>query len=254
MGGGGSVGRGCGLVLLTACLAGAWAAQAEDAVKAPDASAASSAAKPSHVIVNAKVVAEPTPDDFVRVYPPKAWDDRIAGSAMVKCRILLSGELSDCVLLAEAPLGRGFGEAGVKLAPLYKMSPATVDGRPVESPATLDLKFPVMADAGEPPEDEAPVDHPWLACAKGTAAPKRYYPKAAQGRNVEGLATIECRALSNGETTACTWITETPPGYGFGDKAAAMGCLMRLRVVIPPGATPRPRHFKAPVRFAVAKD
>jgi len=38
------------------------------------------------------------------------------------------------------------------------------------------------------------------------------------GPNVEGLATIECRALSNGETTACAWITETPPGYGLATR------------------------------------
>jgi len=150
------VGRGCGFVLLAACLAVAWAARAEDAVKAPDASAA---AKPSPVIVHAKLVAEPTRDDLVRVYPPKAWDDRIEGAVTVKCQIQLSGELSACAVAAEAPLDQGFGAAAIKLASLYKMSPATVDGRPVESPATLNLKFPVMADPGEPPEDEVQVDH-----------------------------------------------------------------------------------------------
>lgn len=77
---------------------------------------------------------------------------------------------------------------------------------------------------------------------------------AAQGRNVEGSATIECRALNDGETTACTWITETPPGYGFGNRAAAMGCLKHLRTVIPPGATPRPRLLKTTVRFDIARD
>ena len=95
-----------------------------------------------------------------------------------------------------------------------------------------------MADAGEPPEEEIQVDHPWLTCLKGATAPKRYYPEGAQGRNVEGQATIECRALSNGEVTACTWLTETPPGYGFGEKAEGMGCLMRLGATLPPGATP----------------
>lgn len=47
---------------------------------------------------------------------------------------------------------------------------------------------------------------------------ERYYPRRALRMNVEGSATLDCRVAVDGRLS-CVVVSETPPGWGFGEAA-----------------------------------
>lgn len=76
-------------------------------------------------------VRKPTGRDIARVYPPEAQRRSLNGGAVITCSVLADGRLTACQASDEQPPGMGFGEATLKLAPIFQMSPTTKDGRPV---------------------------------------------------------------------------------------------------------------------------
>lgn len=86
----------------------------------------------------------PSGADLARLYPAQARALRQDGSAVMACRVTLSGELSGCAIEREQPLGSGFGEATLQMAPLFKMKPKSVDGKPVAGGVVrIPVKFAV---------------------------------------------------------------------------------------------------------------
>ena len=73
----------------------------------------------------------PSGEDLARVYPDNAMRTETEGSATTSCSVTTEGILVDCVIVEEAPGGRGFGAAAIKLMALFKMRPMTRDGVPV---------------------------------------------------------------------------------------------------------------------------
>ncbi len=56
------------------------------------------------------------PRPSVDNYPDRAAKAHVEGWAKVQCTVQATGRLADCVVLAEAPQGYGFGAATVKSA------------------------------------------------------------------------------------------------------------------------------------------
>ncbi|MFV4657324.1 TonB family protein, partial [Mycobacterium tuberculosis] len=46
--------------------------------------------------------------------------------------VTASGQLTRCTVSGEAPANRHFGDAALKLSRIFRMSPKTEDGQPVE--------------------------------------------------------------------------------------------------------------------------
>src|SRR5258708_912855 len=70
-------------------------------------------------------VRKPTGEDIARVYPARAVRAGIRGRVVMKCGVTGEGLLADCAISEEAPLGEHFGDAALKLSPLFQMRPAT---------------------------------------------------------------------------------------------------------------------------------
>jgi len=70
---------------------------------------------------------KPTGPDIAQIYPPKAEREAKAGWAVIECLTVETGDLKDCQVLGEAPAGYGFGDAGLKLAPKFKLDAKKVD-------------------------------------------------------------------------------------------------------------------------------
>jgi protein TonB len=61
----------------------------------------------------------------------------------VRCRIRLDTSLDQCRIVSETPPGQGFGEAALRLMPLFHFLPATENGVPVEGEGvTVTIDFP----------------------------------------------------------------------------------------------------------------
>lgn len=73
----------------------------------------------------------PTALEMAAAYPKPALAAGVtAGRGDIRCEVVDGGWLSGCVLVAEAPAGRGFGQAALQLSPHFKMTPWTKDGLP----------------------------------------------------------------------------------------------------------------------------
>jgi len=113
------------LMLAVWILTGAAAAAGQDA-----ASSGTPPTAPAKPLGMPHWVRKPDGDDVASVYPSGALGR--GGHAVVLCKITADGSMSDCKLLSEQPEGLGFGDAALKLAPHFKMSATTSDGRSVE--------------------------------------------------------------------------------------------------------------------------
>ena len=84
------------------------------------------------VIRNPVWISRPTPEQVGRLYPERAADRGITGTATLWCGIRANGSMTDCQVVDESPAGWRFGSAALSMAQYFKISPKTVDGKAVE--------------------------------------------------------------------------------------------------------------------------
>lgn len=84
------------------------------------------------VIRDPNWLAKPTAEQLTQFYPPGALNAELNGQATLDCLVTASGQLTQCSVSGETPRGQRFGEAALKLSRIFRMSPRTVDGAPVE--------------------------------------------------------------------------------------------------------------------------
>ena len=87
---------------------------------------------PDPVIRDPTWLKMPGAAEFARFYPDAAIRREIEGRAVIGCRVTARGTVESCRVVSETPADARFGEAAIKLARYFAMSPKTVDGRPVE--------------------------------------------------------------------------------------------------------------------------
>ena len=87
---------------------------------------------PPGVIRNPVWVRRPTAEEAGRLYPERALNRGIAGSATLWCGIRADGTMTDCQVVDESPAGWRFGAAALSMAKFFRISPKTVDGKAVE--------------------------------------------------------------------------------------------------------------------------
>ena len=111
---------------------------------------------PIHVVVLPDWKRLPEVHNFMDVYPKRARDLGVEGTAVMKCRVLQNGRLKDCAVVSETPPGFGFGQAELKLAPYFLMTPKLIDGKPVDDEVTVPIRFKLNVIYATPP---SPSEH-----------------------------------------------------------------------------------------------
>ncbi len=95
---------------------------------------------PGSGTVRFRLISAPTEAQIARFHPGGSGR-RDPGEARVTCRIRLDTRLEACRVVSESPSGRGFGQAAINVAALYRFQPPSRDGRPYEGETTLVITF-----------------------------------------------------------------------------------------------------------------
>lgn len=192
----------------------------------------------------------PSGDDMAKFYPKAAADARIEGRAVLRCTVTAAGDLADCTAPGEEPVGSGFGEAVLNLAPLFKMKPMTKDGVPVSGgKVAIPIRFVLPAPAAPASfalTTSGPKAVKWMGKpnAQELEMTMARYAKAWDGRVV-----MSCIAGADGRLGGCRIESESPAGVGFGATALAVAYLFRIAPTTADGASVAGGTITIPIHF-----
>jgi len=83
----------------------------------------------------------PKPGDFATTTTPAAWRTGKPGTAVINCLEGRLGALHDCVAIYQDPPGKGFGMMLLRFQSFFRLKPAMVSGKAVETGLNISMTF-----------------------------------------------------------------------------------------------------------------
>lgn len=160
-------------------------------------------------------IRRPSASELNAAWPSEALRKGISGTAIIDCRVNLTGALEDCRVAEEKPDKLGFGVAAILLAPTVRMKPAMQDNKPIVSRGRFPIAFKneVGSDRGErrapvkiltaPPYDRTPSYTDIIDA----------WPATVRKDEVGGKAALRCRLRETGLLEDCDFSFVSSPSF-----------------------------------------
>lgn len=196
----------------------------------------------------------PTPETLRSVFPVAALRNGRSGKATISCIVTVQGVLRACKVDSESPADMGFGGAAIALAPQFLMRPAMRGGVPVESEATIPIKWDLSGLGPQPTSSKSSRVYTNLPFRRAPTVEQMLdaYPAKAKAAKVGGTAVIDCRIGPDGGLSKCKTIRELPGSYGFASAAKALAPLFTTPINTPDGGTAAGSRAHVNVTFAAS--
>lgn len=163
-------------------------------------------------------VRHPTEAEILAVWPEKARG--VLGQAHLNCDVNSKGLPVHCRVHDEAPSGKGFGVAALKLTSMIQLTPKAQTG------VLIPIAFVPpsgrqngLAEFGT--SLSALTNAPWRT-APLAADVAAAWPKAAPAELPEAKVRLSCSFTPEGTVSPCSVLSEEPAGFGFGAAALAL--------------------------------
>jgi TonB family protein len=165
-------------------------------------------------------IKQPTQGELSAAWPYDAYRRGLSGEAEISCQVTPAGTLEGCKVVAEKPLGRGFGDAALALAPSFAMKPASRGGQAVRSTVRIPIRF--IMPGGAPIYDSkiTTVVAPHWALAPSYADLMAAWPETATAE--VGHVALRCSVAPGGELRRCSTASEVPRSQGFAKAAHSL--------------------------------
>lgn len=204
------------------------------------------------IITEAVWGAAPTFEDMAAAWPA-SMADLPAGTAVLRCRTISTGELRNCTIAGQTPIGAPFGEAARTLMGKFrlKLTPEEVRKYGGSDIAVSFRFYNPATPAGQAKRVEKPDWIVRIDPAKVVAL----YPTAAADAGVkEGVGVADCLVAPDGQMTDCRVAREAPEGLGFGQAAVTAVSLMQMDPWTPEGRPVAGARVKVPIQFGLAPE
>lgn len=191
----------------------------------------------------------PSPEDLNAVWPAEAHKRGIEGSARLECKVTVDGRLRDCSATEETPAGMNFGSAALALVPQFEMTPAKVNGQPVERSVKFKVNFSCDGGCGEVNDQSETIlrNVPWIS-APSMRDVVDAYPTGARARRIAGAVTFDCTFRSDGSLGNCASIRETSAEFNRAGRRLIP--LFRGPVSLPSGRPISRSHTHLVITFS----
>jgi len=182
--------------------------------------------------------------DLARAYPAKGGGAE--GYVAAHCRVLRSGELTQCAAIKEFPEGRGFAWAARDLTAKFRMAPA-IAATHHDSPLWVDvpIRMPPPAKAQNP----TVLSPLWLTRPDPGKPLKLFPPEAVAAGQTSGRGVARCTVAADGALTACAPDPEEPASPGFSEAAAKIASRMKMNLWSGDGAPVAGGVVHVPIRL-----
>ena len=100
-------------------------------------------AGPTPEITYTSLTAAPSARQMASFYPVDAMRKHLAGRAVIRCRVPISGLLAECQIVSATD--PAFGAATLKIAHFFRARPATRYGEPVEGTITIPVVWKIAS-------------------------------------------------------------------------------------------------------------
>lgn len=204
------------------------------------------------IITEAVWDAAPTFEDMAAAWPASMADLPV-GTAVLRCRTISTGELRNCTIAGQTPIGAPFGEAARTLMGKFRLKITPEEVRKYGgSDIAISFRFyNPTTPAGQAKKVEKPD---WIVSVDPRKVVALYPAAAADAGIKEGVGVADCLVAADGKMTDCGMAREAPTDMGFGPAAVQVVGLMQMDPWTPEGRPVAGARVRVPIKFSLAPE